>query len=404
MKDTADFTDRQDPLMTLAKPVGRPANPNFSCGPCSKRPGWTPSCLDKALLGRSHRSKEGKARLKLAIEKTKALLELPAGYLVAIVPGSDTGAFEMAMWSLLDSRGVDVLAWESFGKVWVTDVVSELKLENARVLEADFGHLPDLGSVDFSRDVIFTANGTTSGVRIPNYDWISKDRTGLTLVDATSAVFAQPVDWPKIDVLTYSWQKVLGGEAAHGMLVLGPRAVERIESRRAPRPLPKLFRMTKGSKIDLSIFEGDTINTPSMLCVEDYLDALAWAESAGGLRGLIARADANARVLHDWIARTPWVENLAADRATWSNTSICLKVAAPEVSALPLEAQAAFAKRMADLLDKEGVAKDIGSYRDAPPGLRIWTGATVERADLEALTPWIDWAFAHTKASLSAAV
>jgi phosphoserine aminotransferase len=404
MGDTADFTDRQDVHMTLAKPVGRPANPNFSCGPCSKRPGWTTACLDGALLGRSHRSKEGKARLKLAIEKTKTLLELPAGYLVAIVPGSDTGAFEMAMWTLLDSRGVDVLAWESFGKVWVTDVVSELKLENARVLDADFGHLPDLGEVDFARDVIFTANGTTSGVRIPNYDWIAADRKGLTLVDATSAVFAQPVDWPKVDVLTYSWQKVLGGEAAHGMLILGPRAVERLESRPAPRPLPKLFRMTKDGKIDLSIFEGDTINTPSMLCVEDYLDALGWAESAGGLRGLIARADANARVLHEWIARTPWVENLAADRATWSNTSICLKVVAPEIAALSREAQAAFAKRMADALDKEGVAKDIGSYRDAPPGLRIWTGATVERADLEALTPWLDWAFAHAKATLSAAV
>jgi phosphoserine aminotransferase len=309
----------------------------------------------------------------------------------------------MALWSILGARGVDVLAWESFGKVWVTDIVSELKLADVRVLEAEFGRLPDLAAVDFTRDVVFTANGTTSGVRIPDYDWIGADREGLTLVDGTSAVFAQPVDWSKVDVLSFSWQKVLGGEAAHGMLVVGPRAVARVESYRPPWPLPKLFRMTKGGKLDRALFEGETINTPSMLCVEDYLDALDWAESEGGLAGLMARADRNARVLLDWVRRTPWVENLARDPITTSNTSVCLRISDPVIAMRRVAEQAAFAKRVADLLDQEGVAKDIGSYRNAPPGIRIWTGATVEASDIEALTAWLEWAFATAKSELAAA-
>jgi phosphoserine aminotransferase len=385
------------------KPATRPANPRFSSGPCSKRPGWAPNALDSAFLGRSHRAKEGKARLKLAIERTKQMLRLPEGYRCGIVPGSDTGAFEMAMWSLLGARGVDALAWESFGKVWLVDIAKQLRLKDARIVEAEFGKLPDLAAVDFTRDVVFTANGTTAGVRIPDYDWIPADREGLTLVDATSAIFAQPVDWAKVDVLTFSWQKVLGGEAAHGMLILSPRAVERLESYTPPWPLPKLFRMTKGGKLDEAIFQGDTINTPSMLCVEDYLDTLAWAESVGGEAGLIARAEANAQVLFDWIERTPWIANLAVDRDTWSNTSVCLKIVDPAVTSLSADAQASFAKDLAALLDKEGVAYDIGAYRDAPPGLRIWTGSTVEKSDLEALTPWLDWAFAELKAGLAKA-
>jgi phosphoserine aminotransferase len=387
-------------MTILAKPLRRPANPNFSSGPCAKPPGWSAERLDGALVGRSHRSKEGKARLKLAIERSKKILGLPPDYLVAVVPGSDTGAFEMALWSMLGARGVDALSWESFGAVWITDIVKQLKLPDARVMTADFGRLPDLSAVDFARDVVFTANGTTSGVRVPGYDWIAADRGGLTIVDATSAVFAQPIDWPKVDVATYSWQKVLGGEAAHGMLILSPRAVERLESYVPPWPLPKLFRMTKAGRLDRAIFEGETINTPSMLCVEDYLLSLDWAESVGGLAGLLARADANAKVLFDWIGTRPWIGNLAKDPATWSNTSVCLEVLAPEVRALAPETQKAFAKAIADRLDKEGVAKDIGSYRDAPPGLRIWTGATVEKSDVEVLVPWLDWAFAEAKASL----
>ncbi len=387
-------------MTLLARPARRPANPNFSSGPCAKPPGWSAERLGGALVGRSHRSKEGKARLKLAIERSKKILGLPPDYLVAVVPGSDTGAFEMALWSMLGARGIDALSWESFGAVWITDIVKQLKLADARVMTADFGRLPDLTAVDFARDVVFTANGTTSGVRVPGYDWVAGDRKGLTIVDATSAVFAQPVDWPKVDVATYSWQKVLGGEAAHGMLILSPRAVERLESYVPPWPLPKLFRMTKGGKLDRAIFEGETINTPSMLCVEDYLISLDWAESVGGLSGLIARADANAKVLFDWIGARPWIANLAKDPATWSNTSVCLEVVAPDVRALAPETQKTFAKAIADRLDKEGVAKDIGSYRDAPPGLRIWTGATVEKSDLEALVPWLDWAFAEAKASL----
>ena len=387
-------------MTTTSKPSRLPLNPRFSSGPCSKRPGWSPDALKGALTGRSHRSKEGKARLALAIEKTRALLGLPDGYHVGIMPGSDTGAFEAAMWSLLGSRGVDVLAWEAFGKIWVVDILRELKIENARALEADYGVLPDLSAVDFSRDVVFTWNGTTAGVRVPNGDWIPDDREGLTLVDATSAIFAQPIDWAKTDVVTYSWQKVLGGEGAHGVLILSPRAVARLESTVPRWPLPKLFRLTKKGKLDAAIFEGETINTPSMLCVEDYLDALSWAESVGGLAGLMARADANARVLFDWIERTPWVENLARDRATWSNTGVCLKVVDPAITALSDAEQAAFAKRIVSRLEAEGAALDFGSYRDAPAGLRVWTGATVETADVEALTPWLDWAFAEEKAAL----
>jgi phosphoserine aminotransferase len=390
-------------MTTAAKPAKRPANTHFSSGPCSKRPGWSLKNLEKAFLGRSHRAKDGKTRLKLAIDKTKALLGLPPGYVCGIVPASDTGAFEMALWSMLGQRGVDVLAWESFGKGWVTDIVKQLKLQDARVVEAEYGKLPDLGAVDFSRDVIFTWNGTTSGVRVPNGDWIAADRAGLTFVDATSAIFAQPIDWPKVDVLTYSWQKVLGGEAAHGMLILSPRAVARLESYTPPWPLPKIFRLTKGGKLMKEVFEGETINTPSMLCVEDYLDALAWAEGIGGLKALHARADANAKVLYDWAARTPWVENLPVDAATRSNTSVCLKIADPAVAALPIDAQRAFVKQLEAMLDKEDAARDIAGHRDAPPHLRIWCGSTIEAADLAALTPWLDWAFAEAKAGLAKA-
>ena len=385
-----------------SKPALRPSNPQFSSGPCTKRPGWSTAALDGAFLGRSHRSKEGRARLKRAISKTRALLALPDDFHVGIMAGSDTGAFEAAMWSLLGARGVDVLAWESFGKGWVTDIVKQLRLTDVRVLEADYGALPDLSAVDFSRDVVFTWNGTTSGVRVPDGSWIPDAREGLTLIDATSAIFAQPIDWTKADVVTYSWQKVLGGEGAHGMLILSPRAVARLETHVPAWPMPKLFRLTKAGKLDATIFQGDTINTPSMLCVEDYLDALSWAESVGGLAGLMARADRNAQVLFDWIARTGWVENLAQDAATRSNTSVCLRIVDPAVLALPDAAQAAFAKEIAQKLEGEGVALDIGSYRDAPAGLRIWTGATVESADLEALTPWLDWAFSDAKAGLGA--
>ncbi len=390
-------------MTTATKPAKRPACVNFSSGPCAKRPGWSLKNLDKAFLGRSHRAKEGKARLKLAIDKTKALLGLPAGHVCAIVPASDTGAFEMAMWTMLGSRGVDALAWESFGKGWVTDAAKQLKLKDLRVIEADYGKLPDLSSVDFARDVLFTWNGTTSGVRVPNGNWIAADRKGLTFADATSAIFAQPIDWAKVDVLTFSWQKVLGGEAAHGMLILSPRAIERLETTTPPWPVPKIFRLTKGGKFMKEVFEGETINTPSMLCVEDYLDALAWAESIGGLKALHARADANARVLYDWAARTPWLEPLPADPATRSNTSVCLKIVDPVVGKLPEEAQRAFVKQLESRLDKENAARDIAGHRDAPPNLRIWCGATVEASDLAVLTQWLDWAFAEAKASLAKA-
>jgi phosphoserine aminotransferase len=388
-------------MTALAKPAVRPANPHFSSGPCAKRPGWSLKALDKAFIGRSHRAKDGKARLKLAIDKTKALLGLPAGFHCGIVPASDTGAYEMAMWTMLGQRGVDALAWESFGEGWVTDIVKQLKLKDARILKAEYGHLPDLTKVNFAHDVLFTANGTTSGVKIPNYDWIPADRQGLTFVDATSGAFAQPADWSKIDVFTFSWQKVLGSEAAHGMLVLSPRAVARLESYTPAWPLPKIFRMTKGGTFMAEVFEGETINTPSMLALEDYLDALIWAEGIGGAKGLMARADANARVLFDWLETSKWAQNLAVVPATRSNTSVCMTFTDPAITSKSLDAQAAFAKAVAATLDKEGVANDIAFYRDAPPGLRIWTGSTVETSDVKALTPWLDWAFAVEKAKLA---
>jgi phosphoserine aminotransferase len=390
-------------MSNLHEPATRPDNPRFSSGPCAKRPGWTASALDDAPLGRSHRAKPGKAKLAEAIDLTREVLGVPDDYRIGIVPASDTGAVEMAMWSLLGPRGVDLLAWESFGAGWVTDAVKQLKLDDTRVLDADYGKLPDLGAVDFSRDVIFTWNGTTSGVRVPNGDWIPAGREGLTICDATSAAFAQALDFSKLDVVTFSWQKVLGGEAAHGMLILSPRAVERLESHTPAWPLPKIFRLTKGGKLIEGIFKGETINTPSMLCVEDYIDALKWAREIGGLSALIARADANAGAIADWVARTSWVGFLAEDPATRSNTSVCLKIVDERVAALDQAAQAAFAKAMATALDQAGVAYDIGAYRDAPSGFRIWCGATVETADIEALLPWLDWAFAKQAETLEAA-
>lgn len=379
-------------MSKLDKPSRRPERPHFSSGPCAKRPGWTPAVLGSALVGRSHRSAAGKERLKRAIDETHALLGLPADYRIGIVPGSDTGAFEMALWSMLGARGVDVLAWEEFGKRWVGDIVGALKLSDARVLEADYGHLPDLAAVDFDRDVIFAWNGTASGVRVPNADWIASDRRGLTFVDATSALFAQDIDWSKVDVTTFSWQKVLGGEAAHGMLILSPRALARLREHQPPWPIPKLFRLAENGRVDEALFSGVTINTPSLLCVEDYLDTLGWACGIGGLAALQARVDANAQVIFDWMARTPWVANLAVDPATRSNTSVCMRLTEVEGGE---EAQRHTAARMVGLLAEEGVAYDIGAYRTAPPGLRIWCGATVERGDLEALTPWLDWAYAN---------
>ena len=389
--------------MTIAIPAVRPSVPHFSSGPCAKRPGWSPQNLTGAVLGRSHRSKPGKARLKRAIDLTREVLEVPADYRIGIVPASDTGAVEMALWSLLGPRPVTLLAWESFGEGWVNDVAKELKLKDVITLKAGYGELPDLGKVDPASDVVFTWNGTTSGVRVPNADWIAADRAGLTICDATSAAFAQPLEWSKLDVVTFSWQKALGGEAAHGMLILSPRAVARLESYTPPWPLPKIFRMTKGGKIIEAIFQGETINTPSMLCVEDYLDALEWAKSAGGLAALRARADGNTRVIADWVSRATWIDFLARDPAIRSNTSVCLKVVDPAVSRLAPEAQAAFVKGIAAALDKEGVAFDIDAYRDAPPGLRIWCGSTVERADVEALTLWLDWAYAKAKDALAKA-
>ena len=388
---------------TLAKPAIRPARPEFSSGPCAKRPGWTPENLRNAVLGRSHRSKLGKARLKAAIDQTREVLEVPADFLIGIVAGSDTGAVEMAMWSMLGVRPVQLLAFESFGKDWVTDVTKQLKLPDVEVLSAPYGQLPDTSKVDPAKDLVFTWNGTTSGVRVPNADFISADREGITICDATSAAFAQDLDWAKLDVVTFSWQKALGGEGAHGILILSPRAVARLESYTPAWPMPKLFRMTKNGKIAADIFEGATINTPSMLCVEDALDALKWASSIGGLQAMRARADQNLKVLADWVAKTPWVDFLAATPEIRSNTSVCLKVVDPKITALPEDAQADFAKKLASLLEKEGAALDIGGYRDAPAGLRIWCGATVEASDLEALTPWLDWAFATVCAELAAA-
>jgi phosphoserine aminotransferase len=386
--------------MTAAKPASRPIVPHFSSGPCAKRPGWNVQNLDDAALGRSHRAKIGKSKLKLAIELTREVLEVPEGYHIGIVPASDTGAVEMALWSLLGARSVTTIAWESFGEGWVSDIIKELKLKDVTRLQAGYGEIPDLAKADPASDIVFTWNGTTSGVRVPNADWISASREGLTICDATSAAFAQPLDWAKLDVVTFSWQKALGGEAAHGMLVLGPRAVARLESYTPPWPLPKIFRLTKGGKLNAGIFQGETINTPSMLCVEDYLDALQWAKSVGGLRALIARADANTKVLADWKARTPWIDFLAKDPAIRSNTSVCMKVVDPAIATLNAEAQADFAKRLVAAVEKEAAGYDLGAYRDAPPGLRIWCGATVEAGDVELLTQWLDWAFAETKASL----
>jgi phosphoserine aminotransferase len=390
-------------MTTLAKPAIRPARPEFSSGPCAKRPGWTPENLQNAVLGRSHRSKPGKARLKAAIDQTREVLEVPADFLIGIVAGSDTGAVEMAMWSMLGARPVQLLAFESFGKDWVTDVTKQLKLPDVEVLSAPYGQLPDTSKVDPAKDLVFTWNGTTSGVRVPNADFISADREGITICDATSAAFAQDLDWDKLDVVTFSWQKALGGEGAHGILILSPRAVARLESYTPPWPMPKLFRMTKAGKIAADIFEGATINTPSMLCVEDALDALKWASSIGGLEAMQGRADQNLAVLAEWVAKTPWVDFLAATPEIRSNTSVCLKVVDPTIAALPEDAQADFAKKLASLLEKEGAALDIGGYRDAPAGLRIWCGATVDASDLEALTPWLDWAFATVSAELAAA-
>jgi phosphoserine aminotransferase len=389
--------------MTIATPAVRPTVPHFSSGPCAKRPGWSLQKLSGAFVGRSHRSKIGKARLKRAIELTREILQVPGDYRIGIVPASDTGAVEMALWSLLGPRPVTMLAWESFGEGWVGDVIKELKLKNATVLKAGYGELPDLAKVDPQSDIVFTWNGTTSGVRVANADWIAADRAGLTICDATSAAFAQPLDWKKLDVVTFSWQKAVGGEAAHGMLILSPRAVARLEGYAPPWPLPKIFRMTKGGKLIEGIFEGETINTPSMLCVEDYLDTLEWAKSIGGLPALRARADGNARVIADWVARAKWIDFLARDPASRSNTSVCLKVVDPAVSRLSAEAQATFIKGIAAALEKEGIAYDIDAYRDAPPGLRIWCGSTIERADVEALTLWLDWAYARAKDALAQA-
>jgi len=386
--------------MTIATPAMRPSVPHFSSGPCAKRPGWSLKALSNAFVGRSHRSKPGRARLQRAIDLTREVLEVPADYRIGIVPASDTGAVEMALWSLLGQRPVTMLAWESFGEGWVTDVEKQLKLKDMTVIKAPYGELPDLSKIDFATDVVFTWNGTTSGVRVPNGDWIAAKREGLTICDATSAAFAQRLDWLKLDVVTFSWQKALGGEGAHGMLILSPRAVARLESYKPAWPLPKIFRLTKAGKLNEGIFAGETINTPSMLCVEDYLDALQWAKSAGGLSATVARSDANAKVLSEWVAVTPWIDHLAKNAGERSNTSVCLKVVDPAVTRLSGDDQAAFAKTMAGLLEKEGVAYDIAYYRDAPPGLRIWCGATVERRDIEALTPWLEWAFAEAKSVL----
>jgi len=389
--------------MTAAKPAWRPTVPHFSSGPCAKRPGWNPQNLKDAALGRSHRAKIGKAKLKQAIELTREVLEVPADYKIGIVPASDTGAVEMALWSLLGARGVTTIAWESFGEGWVSDIIKELKLKDVTQLHAGYGDIPDLSKANSDTDIIFTWNGTTSGVRVPNADWIKADRQGLTICDATSAAFAQPLDWEKLDVVTFSWQKALGGEAAHGVLVLSPRAVERLETYKPAWPLPKIFRMTKGGKLNAGIFEGETINTPSMLCVEDYLDALNWGKSIGGLKALMARADANTKVLADWKAKTPWIDFLAKDAAIRSNTSVCLKIVDPAITSLSSDAQSDFTKKLVALVEKENAGFDFAHYRDAPAGLRIWCGATVEARDVELLTQWIDWAFAETKATLAKA-
>ena len=388
--------------VTLAAPVKpdfKPARPEFSSGPCAKRPGWTVEAVAaRAFLGRSHRAAKPKAQLKDAIDRTARVLGVPADYRVGIVPASDTGAFEMAMWSMLGARPVDMLVWESFGQGWATDATKQLKLADCRVLTAGYGELPDLGEVRKDADVCFTWNGTTSGARVPNGDWIAADREGLTFCDATSAAFAQDLPWDKLDVTTFSWQKAMGGEGGHGVIILSPRAVERLTSFTPDRPLPKIFRLTKGGKLIEGVFAGETINTPSMFCVADAVDALEWMEEIGGLTATRARADANFAALQAWVDRTPWVENLAADPAARSNTSVCLKIVDPEIAALDEAAQRDFVKKLTKLLEAEGAALDIGGYRDAPPGLRVWCGSTVDTADIEALLPWLDWAFASAKA------
>jgi phosphoserine aminotransferase len=388
-------------MTAITRPGTKPAIPHFSSGPCAKRPGWSVAALQDALVGRSHRSKPGKAKLQQAIDLTREVLGVPADYRIGIVPASDTGAVEMAMWSMLGARGVDMVAWESFGEGWITDVQKQLKLPDARIFTAPYGELPDLAKLDTrTRDVVFTWNGTTSGVRVPNADWIAADREGVTICDATSAAFAQDLDWAKLDVVTFSWQKVLGGEAAHGMIVLSPRAADRLLTYKPAWPLPKIFRLTSGGKLIEGVFVGETINTPSMLAVEDYIDALTWAKSVGSLKGLIARADANTKVIADWVAATPWVDFLAKVPAERSNTSVCLVVSDPDVVGLGADAVATVAKQIVATLEKEKVGFDFGAYRDAPPGLRIWCGATVEAADLKIFTAWLDWAFAEAKAAL----
>jgi len=389
-------------MTDFPRPDVRPNNPNFSSGPCAKRPGWTVEALANTPVGRSHRAKIGKARLEEVIDRTRAVLGIPADYRIGIVPASDTGAVEMALWSLLGARGVDALAWESFGEGWITDITKQLKLADTRALRAGYGELPDLTQVDFDRDVVFTWNGTTSGARVPNGDWIKSDRAGLTICDATSAVFAMDLPWDKLDVVTWSWQKVLGGEGAHGMLVLSPRAVERLVTYKPAWPLPKVFRLTSGGKLSEGIFKGETINTPSMIAVEDQIDALKWAESIGGLKALIARSEANLAVVQAWLDASDWAANLATDPKVRSCTSICIAIKAPFFAKLSAEDQAAAAKKIVSILDKEGVAYDIGAYRDAPSGLRVWGGATVETADVKALLPWLDWAFAQVKAEFEA--
>ena len=379
------------------KPTSLPKNPCFSSGPCAKRPGWSLDTLKDAAVGRSHRAKIGKSKLSDVIERSKKVLGIPSDYVLGIVPASDTGAIEMALWSLLGERGVDVLVWESFGNGWASDCKSQLKLSDLRVFKADYGKLPDLDQVDWHRDVVFTWNGTTSGVRVPNGDWIAAGRQGLSICDATSAVFAMEIPWAKLDVITWSWQKVLGGEGAHGMIALSPRAVARLQSFVPPRPLPKIFQMTKGGKLIEGIFQGETINTPSLLCVEDALDGLKWAESVGGLPGLVARSRANLAAIEAWVANSPWAGFLAAEPSTRSNTSICLKVVDPAYTALSAEDQAKHAKSIVSALEKTSAAYDIGAYRDAPPGLRIWGGATVETTDIQALLPWLDWAYGEVK-------
>ena len=383
------------------KPNARPRRPQFSSGPCAKRPGWTPTVLSDAVLGRSHRSADGKAKLRQVIERTRSVLRVPDSHRIGIVPASDTGAVEMALWSTLGPRGVDVLAWESFGREWVNDIVSQLPLDDVRVEEAPYGQLPDLASVDCDRDVVFVWNGTTSGVVVPNGDWIASDRAGLTICDATSAAFAMPLPWDKLDVVTFSWQKVLGGEAGQGMLILSPRAVERIESHTPPWPLPKIFRLTKGGKLNEGIFVGETINTPSMLCVEDVLDALSWADSVGGLEGLVSRTQGNFSVIAEWVTASEWTDFLATSPEVCSSTSVCLSFVEPWFERLATDEQTAVPKKMAALLADENVAYDIASYRAAPPGLRVWAGATVDRDDLVALMPWLDWAYAEVKSAMS---